>query len=49
MKCPFCSNMESKVVDSRPAEEGSSIRRRGGEQYSPPPGVSELPQALYHL
>lgn len=28
MKCPFCSNMESKVVDSRPAEEGSSIRRR---------------------
>ena len=28
MKCPFCSNMESKLVDSRPAEEGSSIRRR---------------------
>ena len=28
MKCPFCSHMESKVVDSRPAEEGSSIRRR---------------------
>ena len=28
MKCPFCGFEESKVVDSRPAEEGSSIRRR---------------------
>ena len=28
MKCPFCSHMESKVVDSRPADEGCSIRRR---------------------
>ena len=28
MKCPFCSHPESKVVDSRPADEGSSIRRR---------------------
>ena len=28
MKCPYCSNLESKVVDSRPADEGSSIRRR---------------------
>lgn len=28
MKCPFCSFMESKVVDSRATEEGSSIRRR---------------------
>ncbi len=28
MKCPYCSHLESKVVDSRPAEEGSSIRRR---------------------
>lgn len=28
MKCPFCSCMESKVVDSRPAEDGLSIRRR---------------------
>lgn len=28
MKCPFCSHLESKVVDSRPAEEGASIRRR---------------------
>ncbi len=28
MKCPYCAHLESKVVDSRPADEGSSIRRR---------------------
>lgn len=28
MRCPFCSYSESKVIDSRPAEEGSTIRRR---------------------
>ena len=28
MKCPYCGFPESKVVDSRPAEEGASIRRR---------------------
>ena len=28
VKCPYCAQLESKVVDSRPAEEGSSIRRR---------------------
>ena len=28
MKCPYCSYLESKVIDSRPAEEGTSIRRR---------------------
>ena len=28
MKCPYCGYRESKVVDSRPADEGSSIRRR---------------------
>jgi len=28
MKCPFCGDMESKVVDSRPTDEGSVIRRR---------------------
>ena len=28
MRCPFCSYTESKVIDSRPAEEGASIRRR---------------------
>ena len=28
MKCPYCGYLESKVVDSRPADEGASIRRR---------------------
>ena len=28
MKCPYCAHLESKVVDSRPADEGSSISRR---------------------
>ncbi|MCL2587783.1 MAG: transcriptional regulator NrdR [Oscillospiraceae bacterium] len=28
MKCPFCAFAESKVIDSRPAEEGATIRRR---------------------
>ena len=28
MKCPFCGFVESKVIDSRPAEEGATIRRR---------------------
>ena len=28
MKCPFCADQESKVVDSRHSEDGLSIRRR---------------------
>ena len=28
MKCPFCGDQESKVVDSRHSDDGSSIRRR---------------------
>ena len=28
MKCPYCGFSESKVIDSRPTEEGASIRRR---------------------
>lgn len=28
MKCPFCSEDETKVIDSRPADDNSSIRRR---------------------
>ena len=28
MRCPYCAYLESKVVDSRPADEGASIRRR---------------------
>ncbi|MBQ3046274.1 MAG: transcriptional regulator NrdR [Clostridia bacterium] len=28
MKCPFCNCEESKVIDSRPTDEGERIRRR---------------------
>ena len=28
MKCPFCEYEESKVIDSRPTDEGEAIRRR---------------------
>jgi transcriptional repressor NrdR len=28
MKCPFCGDQESKVVDSRHSDDGESIRRR---------------------
>lgn len=28
MKCPFCGNDNTRVIDSRPADDNSSIRRR---------------------
>lgn len=28
MKCPYCSFVEDKVIDSRPTDEGATIRRR---------------------
>jgi transcriptional repressor NrdR len=28
MRCPYCSNQESQVKDSRPSEDGAAIRRR---------------------
>lgn len=28
MKCPFCGNLDSKVIDSRPDKGGTAIRRR---------------------
>ena len=28
MRCPFCAHTESKVIDSRPADDGDRIRRR---------------------
>ena len=33
MKCPYCGYKESRVVDSRPADEGSSIRRQIGRAH----------------
>ena len=28
MKCPYCDDMNTRVIDSRPIDEGNSIRRR---------------------
>ena len=28
MKCPYCNNTDTRVIDSRPADDGTSIRRR---------------------
>jgi transcriptional repressor NrdR len=28
VKCPYCSYLESRVLDSRPTEEGTAVRRR---------------------
>ncbi len=28
MKCPFCDNADTRVIDSRPTDEGQAIRRR---------------------
>nr|WP_315104636.1 transcriptional regulator NrdR [uncultured Catonella sp.] len=28
MKCPFCNNEDTRVIDSRPSEDNSAIRRR---------------------
>ena len=30
MKCPYCDNIDTKVIDSRPTEDGHAIRRRRG-------------------
>lgn len=34
MKCPYCNNPDTRVIDSRPAEDGSSIRRRRHVMYA---------------
>ena len=51
MKCPFCNYGDSKVVDSRPAEEGASIRRRReclkcGKRFTTYETVERLPLML---
>ena len=51
MKCPFCGFAESKVIDSRPAEEGSSIRRRReclscGKRFTTYETVESLPMVV---
>ena len=51
MKCPFCGYGESKVIDSRPAEEGTSTRRRReclscGKRFTTYEPVESLPMAV---
>lgn len=48
MKCPYCSYYDSKVVDSRPVEDGESIRRRRecnkcGKRFTTYEKVEEIP------
>lgn len=48
MKCRFCASNDSKVIDSRPTEDGSSIRRRRecincGKRFTTYEKIEEIP------
>ncbi|WP_347488316.1 transcriptional regulator NrdR [Desulfoscipio sp. XC116] len=48
MRCPYCGTFDSRVLDSRPAEEGNSVRRRRecgecGKRFTTYERVDELP------
>ena len=48
MRCPFCSHENTRVIDSRPAEENNSIRRRRacdecGKRFTPYEKVETIP------
>ena len=48
VRCPFCSADDDKVVDSRPADDAASVRRRReclacGKRYTTYERVEELP------
>lgn len=48
MKCPYCGYLESKVIDSRPTDEGVSIRRRRecescGKRFTTYEKIEQLP------
>lgn len=48
MKCPFCGYLDSKVLDSRPADDGNAIRRRRecidcGRRFTTYEKVDEIP------
>lgn len=48
MKCPYCENFDSKVVDSRPTDEGQAIRRRRecigcGKRFTTYERIEEVP------
>ncbi len=51
MKCPFCSYFESKVIDSRPTDEGQAIRRRRecikcGKRFTTYEKIEEIPMIV---
>ena len=51
MRCPFCGNADSKVVDSRSGKEGDSIRRRReclncGRRYTTYERIEEVAQMV---
>ena len=51
MKCPFCGYEESKVIDSRPTDEGEKIRRRReclscGKRFTTYETVESLPMVV---
>ncbi|MBW2108116.1 MAG: transcriptional repressor NrdR [Deltaproteobacteria bacterium] len=51
MKCPYCGEMDNKVVDSRMTKEGNTIRRRReclgcGERFTTYERVEQLPLVL---
>ena len=48
MKCPFCGYIDTKVIDSRPIEDGNAIRRRRecekcGRRFTTYEKVDEIP------
>ena len=48
MKCRYCAGTESKVIDSRPTEDGSAIRRRRecvncGKRFTTYEKIEDLP------
>jgi transcriptional repressor NrdR len=48
MKCPYCEYLESKVIDSRPTDEGQAIRRRRecmscGKRFTTYEKIEEVP------
>ncbi|MCG8402005.1 MAG: transcriptional regulator NrdR [Firmicutes bacterium] len=48
MRCPFCGTTDSRVMDSRPAEDGNAVRRRRecgdcGKRFTTYERIDELP------
>jgi transcriptional repressor NrdR len=47
MRCPFCENNDTRVIDSRPTEEGHAIRRRRecdcGKRFTTYEKIEEVP------